>query len=260
MCPGQDITVVPTRTEHLPLHIIRYISLTGNPRVKCDTAASHAAGAQPASQRARVSWYENMRPYGVGRMTTGAAATLDGGQLRVNDTSGPWRIDPASLRDIVLDREALERALAAGCPPTDRVRFLSLLGRESEALREGFGLVNDSPERRDLLLVLASVLQRLYRWHEAAVLQEEALQLASSRAEEAYVRYHIGRRLFDEARYRDAAAEFQWSSDLYHVSGDHHLAEQSSQAMARARHAHSTSRPIDSRTTHIQDPWNPYAN
>lgn len=81
---------------------------------------------------------------------------------------------------------------------------------ESEALREDFGLLSGFPARSDLLLVLAQVFQRQYRWYEAAQLQEEALQLASTRVEEANVRHHIGRGLFDEARYRDAAAEFQW--------------------------------------------------
>ena len=49
-----------------------------------------------------------------------------------------------------------------------------------------------------------------------AGLQEQALRLVSTR---------LGRRLFDEARYRDAAAEFQWAADLYRVSGQHQLAE-----------------------------------
>lgn len=157
----------------------------------------------------------------------------------MNDSSGFWRTDPATLRDVAVDRTALENALANGCPPLDRVRFLALLNRESEALREGFRLLPGFPDRSDLLLGLAQVFQRQYRWYEAAQLQEEALQLASTRVEEANVRHHIGRRLFDEARYRDAAAEFQWASDLYRVSGEHQLAERSRQAMRRSQQVHS---------------------
>lgn len=157
----------------------------------------------------------------------------------MNDSSGFWRIDPATLRDVAVDRRAIENALANGCPPLERVRFLALLNRESEALREGFGLLPGFPARSDLLLVLAQVFQRQYRWYEAAQLQEEALQLASTRVEEANVRHHIGRRLFDEARYRDAAAEFQWASDLYRVSGEHQLAERSREAMRRSQQVHS---------------------
>ncbi|UZX04317.1 hypothetical protein F8G81_18135 [Arthrobacter sp. CDRTa11] len=153
----------------------------------------------------------------------------------MEDTSELWRTNPATLRDEVIDREALENILVTGCSPLERVRFLALLNRETEAFQEGFQLLADTPHRRELLLLLAQVLQRRYRWHEAAQLQEEALQLASTRVEEANVRHHIGRRLFDEARYRDAAAEFQWASDLYRVSGEHQAAERSTQAMQRSR-------------------------
>lgn len=154
----------------------------------------------------------------------------------MNDLSVLWRTDPATLRDVVLDRKGLEKALAKGCPPLERVRFLTLLSRAPEALEEGFALLNGSPDRTELLLILAQAFQRQYRWYDAAQLQEEALQMATTRAQEAYVRHHIGRRLFDEARYRDAAAEFQWAADLYRVSGEHQLAEQSRQAMQRSRY------------------------
>ena len=132
----------------------------------------------------------------------------------MNDTSGFWRTDPATLRDVVIDPEGLEAAFANGCPPLERVRFLALLNREGEALHEGLQLLSDVPDRGELLLVLAQVVQRQYRWHEAAQLQEEALQLASTRLEEA-VRHQIARRLFDEARYSDAAGKFSvGASDL----------------------------------------------
>lgn len=153
----------------------------------------------------------------------------------MRDISEAWHTDPVTLRDVALDPGALEGALANDVALLDRVRYLALLNRGSEALREGLRLLEDSPDRAELLLVLAQVFHRQYRWHEAAVLQEEALQLATTRAEEANVRHHIGRRLFDEARYRDAAAEFQWASDLYRVSGRQELAERSQQAMERSR-------------------------
>jgi hypothetical protein len=164
---------------------------------------------------------------------------MHGGHVTVKDTSQAWRTNPFTLRDEVLDRQALENALLAGCSPPERVRFLALLDREPEALQEGFHLLADAPHRSEPLLLLAQVFQRQYRWHEAAQLQEEALQLASTRVEEAHVRHHIGRRLFDEARYRDAAAEFQWASDLYRVSGEHQAAEISTQAMQRSRQLHA---------------------
>ncbi|WP_247048852.1 hypothetical protein [Arthrobacter rhizosphaerae] len=157
----------------------------------------------------------------------------------MTNTSEFWRTDPATLRDVVLDRKALESALANGCTPLERIRFLALLNREPEALQVGFRVLAESRHRREPLLIIAQIYQRQYRWHEAARLQEEALQLAATRAEEAEVRHHIGRRLFDEARYRDAANEFQWASDLYRISGQHQLAEQSKHSMRRSREVHA---------------------
>lgn len=157
----------------------------------------------------------------------------------MKDVSKAWRIDPVTLRDVALDLGVLEDALSQEVAPIERVRCLALLNRENEALQEGFRLLDHSPDRGELLLVLAQVFQRQYRWHEAAALQEESLQLVSTRLEEANVRHHIGRRLHDEALYRDAAAEFQWASDLYRVSGQHHLAAESRQAMERSRIRHN---------------------
>lgn len=150
-----------------------------------------------------------------------------------------WRTDPATLRDVVLDRDAVEERLG-DCPPLERVWLLSLLDREEEALSEGFKLMADSPERFKPLLVLAQGYQRQYRWHDAARFQEEALRLVSTRTREAMVRHQIGRRLFDEARYRDAAAEFEWTCDLYRTAGRNHLAKVSWRAMQRAKKLHCT--------------------
>ncbi len=109
----------------------------------------------------------------------------------MNNTSALWRTDPATLRDKAIDRKAIESALAKGCSPTDRVRFLTLLNREGEAIQEGFDLLADSSDRRELLLVLAQAFQHQYRWYEAGQLQEEALQLAATRPEESNVRHPI---------------------------------------------------------------------
>lgn len=85
------------------------------------------------------------------------------------------------------------------------------------------------------MLLLAQAYQRQYQWHEAARLQEDALRLARSAALEALVRHQIGRRLFDEARYRDAATEFEWAHDLYRTAGRDRLAGVSGPARDRAR-------------------------
>jgi tetratricopeptide (TPR) repeat protein len=148
-----------------------------------------------------------------------------------------WRTDPGTLRDVPLDRAAVEDRLE-GCPALERVWILSLLGRDEEAVAEGRVLLADSRDRFRPLLVLAHAYQRQYRWHKAGKLQEEALRLADTPVREALVRHQIGRRLFDEARYRDAAAEFEWAHDLYRTSGRDKLANVSLQAMQRAREVH----------------------
>jgi hypothetical protein len=65
-----------------------------------------------------------------------------------------WRTDPAALRDVVLDRNAVEDRLG-DCPSLERVRILSLLGRDEEALNEGRKLLADSRDRFKPPLVLA---------------------------------------------------------------------------------------------------------
>lgn len=146
-----------------------------------------------------------------------------------------WETDPATLRDVVLDPEAMEARLS-GCPALERVWILTLLDRTPEAIQEGMRLLDAASDRLRPLLALAQAYQRQYSWHEAARLQEEALCLARTRAREALVRHHIGRRLFDEARYRDAAAEFEWARDLYRATGHRdQLVQACQQALARAR-------------------------
>lgn len=145
-----------------------------------------------------------------------------------------WRLDPATLREVVMDRAVIEGRLE-DCPALERVWILSVLGRDQEAVAEGRLLLAHSRDRFRPLLVLAHAYQRQYRWHKAAKLHEEALRMAGTAPREALVRHQIGRRLFEEARYRDAAAEFEWAHDLYRTAGRTRLAEASLQAMLRAR-------------------------
>ena len=146
-----------------------------------------------------------------------------------------WRTDPATLRDVALDREAVEARLAVSTG-LERVWILCLLERADEAIIEGSRLLSDAEDRFRPLLVLAQAYQRRYSWHEAARLHEEALCMARTRSREAMVRLQTGKRLFDEARYRDAAAEFEWAGDLYRsASQREHLVEQCREACDRAQ-------------------------
>ncbi|WP_197497182.1 hypothetical protein [Arthrobacter sp. B6] len=152
-----------------------------------------------------------------------------------------WTTDPATLRDVVLDTEAMQSRLE-DCPALERVWILSLLGRTEEAIEEGQAYLAGATSRFRPLLVLAQSYQRQYQWHEAARLQEEALRLAHTSAREALVRHQIGRRLFDEARYKEAAAELEWAHDLYRTIGRTRLAQVSLQSLERAREVAGTLR------------------
>lgn len=145
-----------------------------------------------------------------------------------------WHTDPSTLRDVVVDRAAMKARLGE-YPSLERVWALALLDRGEQAVAEGQALLAGSADRFRPLLVLAHAYQRQYRWHEAALLQEEALRLAHSPAMEALVRYELGRRFFDEALYRDAAAELEWAYDLYRTAGRERLARVCRQALQRAR-------------------------
>jgi hypothetical protein len=145
-----------------------------------------------------------------------------------------WRTDPLTLRDVVVDRGAMKARLGE-YPSLERVWALSLLGRDQQSVAEGRALLAGSADRFRPLLVLAHACQSSHRWHEAALLQEEALRLAWSPAREALVRYEIGVRFFDEALYRDAAAELEWAYDLYRTAGRERLARVCRRALERAR-------------------------
>jgi hypothetical protein len=74
--------------------------------------------------------------------------------LEVADSSPIWRTDPVTMRDVVLDREAVENKLEE-CTPLERVWILALLDRNDDALPEGLALLAESQDRLHPLLVLA---------------------------------------------------------------------------------------------------------
>lgn len=151
------------------------------------------------------------------------------------DANGVWSIDPTTLREVVLDREQMKARLGS-CTDLERVWILTVLGQHAEAATAGEALLNASENRFAPLLMLARAYRGQYRWKDAARLQEEALRLGRTKAQEAAVRHQIGHRLFDEARYRDAAAEFEWARDLFRSSGRSEAQIRASdQALIRAR-------------------------
>lgn len=146
-----------------------------------------------------------------------------------------WRTDAVTLREVVLDRPAMEARLTQ-CPEPERVWILSLLDRTGEAISEGLELLAGARDQLRPLLVLAHAYQREYNWFEAARLHERALRISGTRAREALVRRQIGHRLFNEARYREAAAEFEWARDLYRSTGHReHLVRACQAALDRSR-------------------------
>ncbi|WP_104044472.1 hypothetical protein [Arthrobacter sp. ZGTC412] len=65
---------------------------------------------------------------------------------------------------------------------------MALLGCDGQAVAEGRVLLAGAADRFRPLLVLAHACRLSHRWHEMALLQEEALRHASSPAREALVR------------------------------------------------------------------------
>jgi tetratricopeptide (TPR) repeat protein len=150
---------------------------------------------------------------------------------------------PETLPDTVVDLDSMAGRLQT-CSALERVWILALLGRYTEAIKEGRALLAGSANRLYPLLALAHVFQSQYRWQEAARLHEEALRLAQTPIREATVRYQIGTRLFQEGRYLDAAAEFEWARDLFRSYGHRHSRIQASEhAMLRARELAATPFP-----------------
>lgn len=129
-----------------------------------------------------------------------------------------WRVDPSTLREVVIDRPAM-LARVVEAPPTEQVWMLTVLGQLDEASRAGETILREAQNRYRPLLLLAYVRIHQFDWTGAAALHEEALQLARTPIREAGVRDQIGRRLFEQALYRDAANEFQWAADLRGVYG-----------------------------------------
>jgi hypothetical protein len=159
---------------------------------------------------------------------------FENGGRSAGDASELWQTDPRTLREVVLDRAAMKSRLGE-YPSVERVWALSLLGRSEQAVAEGQLLLAGSRDRFRPLLVLAHARWYQYQWHEAALLQEEALRLARTPTREALVRYEIGRRFLDEGRYRDAAAELDWAYDLYRTAGQERLARVCRQGLERIR-------------------------
>lgn len=129
-----------------------------------------------------------------------------------------WCIDASTLREVVLDRNAMLLRLEEA-PPLERVWMLAMLGRLEEASREGEDILEHAKNKYRPLLLLAYVRMRQFDWAHAACLQEGALQRTRGPVREAEVRHQIGRRLFEEGRLQDAAKEFQWAYDLLRVNG-----------------------------------------
>ncbi|MCU6479066.1 hypothetical protein LPN03_01685 [Arthrobacter sp. A2-55] len=129
-----------------------------------------------------------------------------------------WRSDSKSLLEAIDDPQIFRDRLPAA-HPLERVWILGMLGRLEEAAHEGEAILAVASNRFRPLLILAQIYQRQYRWHEAAKLQEEALQGARILAREALVREQIGGRLLAEGHYRAAAAELEWAMDLYRTVG-----------------------------------------
>lgn len=129
-----------------------------------------------------------------------------------------WRIDPASLREVLLDPEAALAQVRQGAP-MERIWALRLLEHLDQAAAEAEALLKRVDDPFGPLLLLAHIYQCQYRWTEATALHNEALCLSRIPAREAVVHQHTGRRLLEEGRYQEAAGEFDWAVDLHRTTG-----------------------------------------
>lgn len=62
----------------------------------------------------------------------------------VRDISEAWHIDPVTLREVALDPETLENALASDVTLLERVRYLALLKARARRSRKGLRALEDS--------------------------------------------------------------------------------------------------------------------
>ena len=146
-----------------------------------------------------------------------------------------WHIDHATLRDVCNDAVALEAELATA-EPLERIWMLRLLGRLDEAREEGIAALRKSSDRFRPLLLLADVYRWLDSFDIAAPLQREALNLAVGTQREPVARQHIGKRLFDEGRYKEAAEQFRLALDMrIALSKPDSLVDSSRMALVRAQ-------------------------
>lgn len=150
-----------------------------------------------------------------------------------------WHLDSSSLREVVDDGAALEERLAAA-GDLERIWLLRLLGRLDEARAAGETVLDEAPqapERWRALPLLADVCAYQEDHVEAERLQVESLTLASALGplQEATVDQYIGKRLFDQALYEQAAQCFVTALRLRRDNGAAaELIESSRMALKRA--------------------------
>lgn len=158
-----------------------------------------------------------------------------------------WRIDPVTLREVVIDRALLTARLHTAAA-ADRVWLLRILGDlersavEGEAVLAGGGPPGAATRIRPLLL-LGHTRSWQRDWERATELHTEALALATGTRWEAAAHQHWGKCLFEQGRYLEAAEEFAAALQARRAAGaDPDLVASSTTALDRAHElAHGAS-------------------
>lgn len=168
-----------------------------------------------------------------------------------------FHIDDETLRDVVDDRAAAKRRLAELSDRLDsaalgeRVVLLRLLGQLDQAEELGWIALEtthgDARKRVTATIRLAHVLQWQQRFDEADAMFQQALDLADVLRDDilrAFAHQHLGKSLYDQARYVEAAHRFRTALRLRRsANAPADQQESSAQALASAQRQRRRARP-----------------
>ena len=151
------------------------------------------------------------------------------------DEGAGWVLDEDTLNPVVLDREAVLRALRAA-DPVERLFYLGLLDRVDDGLAEADRLLAARPDDPWRPLLLTGELHRLRGdFEECEYYQAQAWKYARSRDRQASTLHHAGKRWFDRGDGCAAAAHFELALTMRRRFADPATVRSSERALRTVR-------------------------